>query len=74
MSKHFKFSFQRKDQWGNGLVHCPICNWTFKLDGVRKHIIVKCRNGDKKHCDWFKNHKWNKGTKTPASAKPNIRP
>ena len=66
MNKPFKFKFIKWDEWGNAWVHCPVCSWTFKLDGVRNHIVGKASKGDKKHKTWLKEHKWDRGTRAPA--------
>lgn len=52
-----KIETVRADTWGNEMKRCPVCGWTFKGDGVKKHIVRMSQVGDDAHDEWLKNNK-----------------
>lgn len=54
----FIFEPTRTDKWNNEYVLCPVCEWEFGLDGIRKHILTKARSGDVTHRKWMEKHPW----------------
>lgn len=58
--KNFKFQLHKIDEWGQAHVFCPVCDFIFKLDGIRKHLSRMVDTKDQKHIDWIKKNKWDK--------------
>ena len=45
------------DAWGNKSCICPICGFTFKEDGMVKHMIRLSQKKDALHTKWLKENR-----------------
>ncbi len=51
----FIFRSKGHDPWGNILVECPVCEFEFKKDGIRAHLLSMT---DEKHKKWLQKYPW----------------